>query len=528
MSYFVVTNLILLLLASLLITLASEGTLCFNNGVPCPVDMDEGSSDDNDDDKAKVHKFGYPKSDVYYCDDSESFGIRQAIDDHQTRKVIAASVTYMNQVVLANPDKYPVDIVSDKCRNKDEFCAYWAKTGQCKANPVYMKTHCAPVCQTCDPRSTVPVEGYAATTSSPTERSEAKNEMAFGVKQVVQDEPTRQIITAAIHYMNNVVWANPGKYSEEIRKNCRNHDEFCAYWAATGVCKENPSYMNVRCNPVCQSCDKLDYKVRCPIDPNAKNALNPGDLHRIFERIVSDTSIFEGLNVTILSRPYIKGHKGIYGLPLEDWQFDGPWVLSFETFLTDTESDRMIELGFQQGFERSANVGGFRFDGSIESVVNDERTSTNAWCTGKCNEDPIIREIWKKIGKITGIPETNAEHFHIARYEEGQYYDLHHDFIKEEVNRPAGPRILRFNIYLSDVEEGGETQFPNLDDDYDLTVPPKKGKALLWSCVKNENPAEADDRTQLLELPVEQGRKFSAIAWIHMRDFKTPNSKGCT
>lgn len=40
----------------------------------------------------------------------------------------------------------------------------------------------------------------------------------------------------------------------------------------------------------------------------------------------------------------------------------------------------------------------------------------------------------------------------------------------------CGPRILTFFLYLSDVEEGGETVFPSLN----ISVSPKRGRALLW------------------------------------------------
>jgi prolyl 4-hydroxylase len=243
---------------------------------------------------------------------------------------------------------------------------------------------------------------------------------------------------------------------------------------------------------------------------------------------VKDTALYEGLNVTILSRPYKKGGTGIYGIPLEDWQFEGPWILSFDSFLSAAETQRMVELGFEQGFERSANVGGVTFDGSLAPVVTNSRTSTNAWCTDTCNEDPVSQAIWERMERVTGISEKNSEHFQIARYEEGQFYDLHHDFIPEELDRPAGARILRFYMFLNDVDEGGEVQFPSLDEKFDLTIPPKNGKALLWPCVLNEDPNSPDDRTQLVELPVEKGQKFSGIAWIHIRDFKTPNSLGCS
>jgi prolyl 4-hydroxylase len=235
-----------------------------------------------------------------------------------------------------------------------------------------------------------------------------------------------------------------------------------------------------------------------------------------------------GLNVTVLSRPYVEGKEGILGQALEEGQIEGPWVVAFENFLSNEEADRMIELGLQQGYERSADVGAMKFDGTLDAIVNDGRTSTNAWCTDGCEEDPISRDIWKRIEQLTGIPEKNSEHFQILRYEEGQFYNVHHDYIPEDADRPNGVRILTFFMYLSDVVEGGGTNFPRIGDPPGLTVVPKKGRAVLWPNVLNDEPSEWDPRTHHAALPVLKGLKYACNAWIHMRDFKTPHSQGCS
>ena len=78
-------------------------------------------------------------------------------------------------------------------------------------------------------------------------------------------------------------------------------------------------------------------------------------------------------------------------------------------------------------------------------------------------------------------------------------------------------------MYLNDVEEGGGTNFPTLN----ITIQPKRGRAVLWPSVLNEEPNRKDPRTNHQALPVTKGIKFGANAWVHQRDYKTYSQKGC-
>ena len=91
-------------------------------------------------------------------------------------------------------------------------------------------------------------------------------------------------------------------------------------------------------------------------------------------------------------------------------------------------------------------------------------------------------------------------------------------------NLACGPLILTFFLYLSDVEEGGETAFPTLG----LTVKPKRGRALLWPGVSDLQPGSIDHRTLHEARPVIRGMKYAVNSWIHMFNFKVPNLWGCT
>lgn len=56
----------------------------------------------------------------------------------------------------------------------------------------------------------------------------------------------------------------------------------------------------------------------------------------------------------------------------------------------------------------------------------------------------------------------NGEPIQVLRYENGQKYEPHYDFFQDPVNiASGGHRIATILMYLSDVEKGGETIFPD-------------------------------------------------------------------
>lgn len=56
----------------------------------------------------------------------------------------------------------------------------------------------------------------------------------------------------------------------------------------------------------------------------------------------------------------------------------------------------------------------------------------------------------------------NGEALQILQYQHGQKYEPHFDFFFDKVSlERGGHRIATVLMYLSDVESGGETVFPN-------------------------------------------------------------------
>ena len=127
--------------------------------------------------------------------------------------------------------------------------------------------------------------------------------------------------------------------------------------------------------------------------------------------------------------------------------------------------------------------------------------------------------------KLTLIPTPNYNELQILRYGETQFQGLHGDYIVEDTYRRGGGRVLTLFMYLNDVEEGGETEFPRLNPPVKVT--PKKNMVLLWANVLDSDPNKEDERMWHQALPVVKGTKHAANFWIHMRDSRTPVEMKC-
>jgi prolyl 4-hydroxylase len=326
-----------------------------------------------------------------------------------------------------------------------------------------------------------------------------------------------QRVEKARKYFHERVMVEP-RY-EKVRTLCRNYNATCGWWAEQGYCYKNYAYMRKYCAPVCFSCEDLHVEARCPLDPSTKNAWSPGDLNRMFERLIADPAL-ERHAPKVLSRPSLVGGDSEV---TADYQL-GPWVLVLEDFLSAKETERVIQAGADVGYARSTDVVKLDKDGTFGDKVSDRRTSTNAWCNVKlCEEDPVVKSVASRIETLTQIPFNNSESLQLLRYEEGQYYKIHNDYIPYEKERNEGVRVLTIFLYLSDVEEGGGTNFPELN----LTVQPKRGRAVIWPSVLDEDPHQIDSRTDHQALPVIKGLKYGANAWLHQRDIKTPMALEC-
>ena len=220
----------------------------------------------------------------------------------------------------------------------------------------------------------------------------------------------------------------------------------------------------------------------------------------MFDRAISEPEYIAKYNPKVHSCP----------TPNDPETKEGPWVVTFENFVSDKEIERLLYFGNKTGYERSSDVGKALADGSHDSLVSASRTSENTWCGDDCKADPQVADLINRIADVTSTQAHNSEDLQLLRYVPGQYYVQHHDYIDHQLERPCGVRILTFFLYLNDVcdegECGGGTSFPELG----ITIQPKKGSALLWPSVLDDKPNAKDPRTDHEALPVEKGIKVSS------------------
>jgi prolyl 4-hydroxylase len=422
------------------------------------------------------------------------------------------------------------DPAEEACKDSHSNCKFWADREECTKNPVWMSANCMVSCKTCDQLKKVE--------SKPNEFQDTQRQTtAFGTLQSIEGAHRDKIVARVLESITYMQSAQVQELPEQIRSNCQNRHELCSFWSVINECSNNAAYMKTNCAPSCLSCHLIDMAQRCPkLGDDVDPALHPGDLNKMFERIVRQAP--GNRTLTDIEKQELEAsHTPIYTVHVHSRPEPAteisaaldksmpPWVITFDNFVTADECEAMIQLGYKSEYKRSEDVGEKKFDGTHEGVKSERRTSENAWCstTKGCRKEEIPTRLHDRMSAVMGIPQENSEDMQLLKYEKGQFYRTHHDYIPHQVDRQCGPRILTFFLYLSDVEAGGGTNFPQLD----LTVEPKRGRALLWPSVLDSDPMSKDSRMHHQALEVIEGTKFAANGWIHMYDYVTPQSNGC-
>jgi hypothetical protein len=157
------------------------------------------------------------------------------------------------------------------------------------------------------------------------------------------------------------------------------------------------------------------------------------------------------------------------------------------------------------------------FDHQTGALVLDPARNNSA-VSLMFEEMDVISEILRtRISAATRVPVPAFEPAQILRYEVGQEFVPHYDFMDE--NSPGfleelaghGQRIATFLIYLNEDYEGGETAFPTAG----LQCRGRTGDAIFWANL--DTAGRPDPLTLHAGLPPTSGEKWIFSQWIRER-----------
>ena len=189
-----------------------------------------------------------------------------------------------------------------------------------------------------------------------------------------------------------------------------------------------------------------------------------------------------------------------------------PYIALIEDFLDHDECMHIINAS--KGKLVRSTV-----DGPVEQI-DMSRTSSQAWLNYE--EDDLVKEIGERVSHLVEIPLSHAEPVQVVYYKKGEQYVAHHDAYDidsiegKRATKGWGQRYRTALLYLNDVEDGGETHFPQLD----ITVKPKKGSMVIFQNVDPEDDSVPLYTSLHAALPVISGFKWACNIWFHKRDRK--------
>ncbi|KAF5769016.1 putative procollagen-proline 4-dioxygenase [Helianthus annuus] len=228
--------------------------------------------------------------------------------------------------------------------------------------------------------------------------------------------------------------------------------------------------------------------------------------------------------VTDAARSEVSDGRVDHWVEVISWE---PRAVIYHNFLSQEECDHLINTA--KPHMKKSTVVDSETGQSKDSRV---RTSSGTFLTR--GQDETVRAIEKRISEFTFLPVEHGEGLQVLHYEIGQKYDSHYDYFLDEYNtRNGGQRMATVLMYLSDVEEGGETVFPSAKGNISavpwwdelsecgkkgLSVKPKMGDALLfWSMTPDATP---DPSSLHGGCPVIKGDKWSSTKWIRVNEYR--------
>lgn len=179
-------------------------------------------------------------------------------------------------------------------------------------------------------------------------------------------------------------------------------------------------------------------------------------------------------------------------------------------FLSPAECDRFIAM--IETVAKPSTLYSASYDSGVRTSYSGDVDPT----------DPFVRMVTRRLDDLLGIEGSWGETVQGQRYLPGQEFKVHCDWFPTDCeywpaeSSQGGQRSWTAMAYLSDVEEGGATEFPYLD----YSSRPVRGSLLIWN---NMSPdGEPNIMTLHAGTPVVRGTKYIITKWYRTRPWGVP------
>ena len=156
--------------------------------------------------------------------------------------------------------------------------------------------------------------------------------------------------------------------------------------------------------------------------------------------------------------------------------------------------------------------------------VGNERSSLGMFF--RLQENAFIARLDARVSALMNLPVENGEGLQVLCYPAGAQSMPHFDFLvpSNPANQASlersGQRVSTLVSYLNDVEEGGETVFPEAG----WSVSPQRGHAVYFEYCNSLG--QVDHASLHAGGPVLRGEKWVATKWMRQRRFVTAGKPG--
>ena len=188
---------------------------------------------------------------------------------------------------------------------------------------------------------------------------------------------------------------------------------------------------------------------------------------------------------------------------------DNPHIQLYyiDNFLTRTDCQLLRGYIDQTAHPSTLHDVGSKDD--IRIRKENERTSSQIFIDWRNSK--FFSYIDRKITAAVQLHPFSGEGMVGQKYEIGEFYIRHPDyFLEKDIETYCtwmGQRTWTTMLYLNDVEEGGETQFPNLN----IKMKPKEGTLIAWNNLYIDGTSNPNTLHEAL--PPKSGKKYIITKW---------------